>query len=450
MAPRDNWLPLDADGDEISFEQALQYARNIAHAESPWDRTHVTLTSPSGRLLIECTGRLHDQGVRQDQAESDPPHVFRVTAGNPWKGVYEQAGAAMYVLLRASETTRCTVGTLEYGDLYSLEFEGPGSGAELQRPLTPNYALPMQRTRSRPAGPGGTTSGPLLLTHEPGHRAGQPLSPSVHTALPVALERAAGVVLDEAGVRHVAHGERDHVAAATAAAGDADAVALIGPFRSRAVAEAIEVTAPAGLALLAPVATWAGVTRDDEPGCDDPADHRGTVLRMVARDTEVAFRLAAHLRRTQKRALVVSGGGEYGTQLEAQLRLAELPRAGDDADLVVVAGVPSEPGMERAAATAPLPIIAFDGVQGLDIGFERDVWVVLPFAEDPAEGAEAARAARLVVGALAGGARTRVEVLAACRAAGPFDEHGDPLNPPVWLWRAATDWTLRPERPLAV
>jgi hypothetical protein len=254
-------------------------------------------------------------------------------------------------------------------------------------------------------------------------------------------------VLREAGVRHVAHGEDDPVRAGEIAAGDADAVAFIGPFRSRAVAETIEATAPAGLALLAPVATWAGVTRDDEPGCDDdPADHRGTVLRMVARDTEVAYRLAAHLRANGQRALVVAGRGEYGTQIAGQLRLADLPR-GDDPDVVVAAGVPEEPGMEAVKETAPLPLIAFDGIQGLDVG-ERDVWVALPFAQDPSHGIEAARAAQLVVDALAGGAATRAEVLAACRAAGPFDEHGDPIDPPVSLWRADGDWRLAPDRPI--
>jgi hypothetical protein len=256
------------------------------------------------------------------------------------------------------------------------------------------------------------------------------------------------LVLDAAGIGHVAHGDGDHVRAAEQAVMDREAVAFIGPFRSRAVAEAIEVTAPAGLPLLAPVATWAGVTRDDEPGCeDDPADHRGTVLRLVARDTEVAFRLAAHLRARGERALLVAGRGEYGAQIEGQLRLAELP-VGEDADVVVAAGVPEEAGMELVKDTAPLPLIAFDGIQGLDVGFERDVWVVLPFAEDPTHGVEAARAARLVAGALAGGARTRAEVLAACRAAGPFDAHGDPVDPPVWLWRANRDWQLEPAEPL--
>jgi hypothetical protein len=33
-------------------------------------------------------------------------------------------------------------------------------------------------------------------------------------------------------------------------------VALIGPYRSRDVAETVEATAPAGLPLIAPMATW--------------------------------------------------------------------------------------------------------------------------------------------------------------------------------------------------
>ena len=257
-------------------------------------------------------------------------------------------------------------------------------------------------------------------------------------------------MLREAGVEHVAHGDDDPVRAGEVAAADPAAVALIGPFRSRAVAETVEATAPAGLPLLAPVATWAGITRDDEPGCDDdPADHRGTVLRMVARDTEVAFRLAAYLRGRGERALVIAGGGEYGTQLAGQLRLADVPGGElcEAPDVVVAAGVPDEPGMDAVKRSAPLPLIAFDGIQGLDVG-DRDVWVALPFAGDPTHGIEAARAARLVVDALCGGATTRAEVLAACRAAGPVDEHGDPVDPPVALWRADADWRLTPDLPI--
>jgi len=283
----------------------------------------------------------------------------------------------------------------------------------------------------------------------------------VHTVLPAALTDAAGEILRAAGIDHVAHGERDGpVRAAEAAAADPRAAALIGPFRSADVAEAVEATAPVGLALLAPVATWAGVTRDDEPGCDDAARHRGTVLRMVARDTEVAARIAADVRASGRRAFVVAGRHDYGRQLDGQLRLHDLPRAEDpgDADVVVLCGLAGAPEADRAAALAPLPVVAFDGIQGADLGAGREVHLALPFApgadgrgsDDLFTIEPARRAARLAAGALRdGGARDRAAVLAAMRAAGPFDEHGDLVDPPVWLWRAAEDWALTAARPLA-
>jgi hypothetical protein len=49
------------------------------------------------------------------------------------------------------------------------------------------------------------------------------------------------------------------------------------------------------------------VTRDDEPGCEDAVRHRGTVLRLVARDTVVAARIAAGVHAAGQRALVVAG-----------------------------------------------------------------------------------------------------------------------------------------------
>jgi hypothetical protein len=280
----------------------------------------------------------------------------------------------------------------------------------------------------------------------------------VHSALPERLEAAVAEVLDGAGVGHVAHGDRDTMAAAEAAAGDDSARALIGPFLSRAVAHAVEATAPVGLPLIAPVATWAGVTRDDEPGCeDDPARHDGTVLRMVARDTEVAARIAAHVRADGKRALVVASEREYGAQLDGQLRLVGLPRADEQAaaDLIVLCCLSDEPEIALARATA-LPLIAFDGVQGTDLGSGREVSMALPFAprdggpfDHMAYGAhEARRAAQLIVAALRGGATDRAALLQALRASGPFDEHGDPVDPPVWLWRAGPDWVLRPDRAL--
>jgi hypothetical protein len=106
----------------------------------------------------------------------------------------------------------------------------------------------------------------------------------VHSALPEPPTAAAAEVLDATGIAHVAHGD--------------------DPM--------------AGLPLIAPAATWAGVTRADEPGCeDDPADPCGIVLRMVARDTVVAARIAAHVREQGQRALVMAGAGERAELLRA-------------------------------------------------------------------------------------------------------------------------------------
>src|SRR4051794_2976510 len=208
---------------------------------------------------------------------------------------------------------------------------------------------------------------------------------TVHSALPELLTAAVDSVLGGAGVAHAAHRDGDPLAAAEAAAGDASAVALIGPYRSHEVAEAVEATAPAALPLLPPMATWSGVTRDDEPGCDDPARHRGTVLRMVARDTVVAERIAKLVRAAGQLALVVAGAHDYGRQLDGQLRLAGLPRATDpaEASLVVLAGLAGEPEIARAHELAPLPVIAFDGVQGAELGARSEVRLALPIAPRP-------------------------------------------------------------------
>jgi hypothetical protein len=280
---------------------------------------------------------------------------------------------------------------------------------------------------------------------------------TVHSILPELLTLAAGAAFEAAAIPHVAHGTADPVEAAAAAAADQNALALLGPYRSADVASAVEASAPAGLALLAPVATWAGVTRDDEPGCDDPARHRGTVLRLVARDTEVARRIAEHLRTAGQRALVVAGDHDYGRQLDGQLRLAELSRAerAEDADVVVLAGLAGEPEIEQATASAPLPVVAFDGVQGAALG-DREVRVAMPYApvngvptSGLLAGLERARhAADLVIRAAAEGAADRPAMLAALRRLGGFDSHGDPPDPPVWLWEADPAWNLRPDRPL--
>jgi hypothetical protein len=205
------------------------------------------------------------------------------------------------------------------------------------------------------------------------------------------------------------------------------------------------------------VATWAGVTRDDEPGCEDPARHRGTVFRLLARDTEVAIRLATHLLATGEHVIVVAGAHDYGRQLDDQLRRAGLPRVErtEDADLVVLAGLAGGSEIELLARSAPLPVIAFDGVQGAALG-DREVGLALPYA--PVDGVptdellagveQARRAAQLVIRALTDGANDRQTVLAAIRRLGWFDAHGDPPDPPVWLWRADPAWRLEPDHPL--
>ena len=170
---------------------------------------------------------------------------------------------------------------------------------------------------------------------------------------------------------------------------------------------------------------------------------------MLARDTEVAARLAADVRAAGQRALVVAGEHEYGVQLDGQLRWSACrgptPRP---PTWSCCAGSPASPRCERAAATG-LPVIAFDGVQGgSPVPGLR--WCC-PFApgEDLAGTTAARRAATLIVEALGAGARDRASLLAALRERGPFDEHGDPVDPPVWLWRAAADWTLEPGRALS-
>jgi hypothetical protein len=78
----------------------------------------------------------------------------------------------------------------------------------------------------------------------------------VHSLPPPKLTAEVDALLVAQRIRHAGHGIGDPLASGVAAAGDDDAVALIGPYRSRDVAETVEATAPAGLPLIAPMATW--------------------------------------------------------------------------------------------------------------------------------------------------------------------------------------------------
>ena len=260
---------------------------------------------------------------------------------------------------------------------------------------------------------------------------------AVHSILPQPLTDVVDEVLVAAGIVHIAHGDSDPVQAATVAAADPNARAVIGPYRSRDVAEAVEVTAEVGLPMLAPVATWVGVTRDDEPGCeDDPANHRGTVLRMVARDSVVAQMISQRVRDADQRAIVIAGDHEYGTQLDAQLTMHDLPRAAGagDADVIVLAGLAGQAEIHAARSLAPLEIIAFDGIQPEQFP-DQDVLIALAYAStDGMIGVpEARRAAELIVAALQPGGDT----LSCLRDLGPFDGHGDLIEPAVRFERYA-------------
>ena len=138
---------------------------------------------------------------------------------------------------------------------------------------------------------------------------------------------------------------------------------------------------------------------------------------MVARDTVVARRIAERV--AGRRALVIAGDHEYGVQLDGQLALAGLQRVDDAADVIVLAGLVGEAEADEARALAPLPIIAFDGIQGESFP-DQEVELALVYAPGPAGVAEARRAAEMVVAA------TRPRGDAQARG---FDEYGDPLDP---------------------
>ena len=95
------------------------------------------------------------------------------------------------------------------------------------------------------------------------------------------------------------------------------------------------------------------MTRPDEPGGEPGSPRDGGVLRLLARDTVVAQRIAADVRGAGRRALVLAGDHEYGVQLDGQLTLAGLPRADgrSDADLVVLCGLAGAPEVEAAVTS---------------------------------------------------------------------------------------------------
>src|SRR3954463_15725966 len=90
----------------------------------------------------------------------------------------------------------------------------------------------------------------------------------VHSTFPDALTAVVDEVLRAGGVEHRAHGPAAPVRAAETAAGDAAAVALIGPFASGGVGEAVEATAPGGPPLRARGGRGGGGARAGGPAAD--------------------------------------------------------------------------------------------------------------------------------------------------------------------------------------
>jgi hypothetical protein len=264
-------------------------------------------------------------------------------------------------------------------------------------------------------------------------------APRVYSHLPEALQAVLSRALGE--TEHV-RCDGDPVAAAERAVEDPQAVAFVGPFRSLHVGETAAILNAAGIAQIAPTATYAALTRD-EPGAEDGMPEslrptgRASLFRVIPRDTAVARAITA---RVGGQATIVSDATGYGMQVAAQLRLAGLEPGGG---AVVYAGLGD--GAPFAELDAAERIYAFDGAaQGElperlgdrvryvmgprgQVGWSDDA--VLDFAPQTAE------AGMLVYGSLMAGGPTRIGVLAGLLSCGRFDEHGDTNERRIGVWR---------------
>lgn len=287
-------------------------------------------------------------------------------------------------------------------------------------------------------------------------------APRVHSHLPPDLTAVLSEALSRGGVEHVDSGARTPVAAAEEAVRDDRAVAFVGPYRSADVGETAGILNEAGMAQLAPAATYAALTRD-EPGAEDgmPASlaptGRRTLFRLVARDTAVCQALVGSV---GTRCAVLSDGGSYGEQVAAQMRLSGV-EPDEAADTVLYAGLADGAPLDALRASAPRPVLTLDGALSAQfaaaLGHDR---VRFATAAYPREGSEvrsvlafipqAAEAGMLIVGSLMAAGPDRARVLDALRDCGRFDEHGDTTERRVGLWRIRSDATIEPVTTLHV
>jgi hypothetical protein len=287
--------------------------------------------------------------------------------------------------------------------------------------------------------------------------------PRVHSALPARLAGVLTEVLWRGGVEHVDAGPEHPVEAAAAAAEDPRAVAFVGPFRSSHVGETAAILNEAGLAQLAPAATYAALTRD-EPGAEDgmPASlaptGRGTLFRVAARDTAVCQALVA---RVGSRCVLLDDGGSYGEQVAGQLRLAGV-EPDDGADTVLYAGLADGAPLDALRATGPRPLFTLDGawdpdfVEALGRDRVRFAMALYPQPDWSVEAVQAflpqtAEAGMLITGSVMAAGADRAAVLEGLRSCGRFDEYGDTNERRIGLWAmgedggmVAVDTLLRP------
>jgi hypothetical protein len=280
--------------------------------------------------------------------------------------------------------------------------------------------------------PGRETHFPLF---DPRRTIGAVSAARVHSGeLP---ERHAAVLartLRAAGVEHAAGSTPEEAAA------DADCVAFIGPFRSWRAALAAPVLNAAGIVQVCPAATWAALTRADEPSGDDEAPDlrpagRATLVRLVPRDTEVCRRLVENA--PERRLAVVADHESYGRQLAQQLRLAGLEERPGEPDAVVYCGLAENAPHGLLAGRR---VYAFDGAQGFGDAHTRYVLPIVPLdgwsgADLHAYVPQLRQAGELVARAVERGGADREAVLRAVWELGGFDEHGDPPRGPVGVWR---------------
>lgn len=277
----------------------------------------------------------------------------------------------------------------------------------------------------------------------------------VYSAIPKTVEAVATAALAEEGIEHVALGPGAIPRHARTAADDPQCVAFVGPWLSFEVIDSMKILNLAGIAQIAPAASYVGLTRD-EPGAEEGMPDSlspgpvPTFFRMCARDTLISRATLEFLSGQGLRyATIVHDESDYGLQLAAQLVIAGLEPEEDprDANAVVYCGLAEDAPYEELLDLAPRPIIAFEGAAVAGFaeaagGVER-VRYLLPQA--PVAGWSdrqcifyaplVHRAAALLAAVVARiDTPDRSDVVDALWRCGEFDDHGDAVAPDIGVW----------------